>query len=242
MAQFGIFVELASPEAVEMAGWAGWDYCVIDCEHAPIDNAALPNMLRAARIPAYVRVPNAAPESIQGALDNGAAGVIVPRLRTADEALGVVQAARFFPQGRRGVNHMVRAARYSLQPVSEYLASAATQTRVIVQIETAEALEAVEEIAAIPGLDELFIGPYDLSQALGIPGQVMDQRLFDAGKRVAAAVRANGLELSVFVSNDEAALAWMRLGAGSIHYSADTYLLAQAMLSTRERLRQLPVD
>ncbi len=239
MARFGVFIELASPEAVEMAGWAGWDHCVIDCEHAPIDNAALPHMLRAARIPAYVRVPNSNAESIQGALDNGAAGVIVPRLQTAEEARRVVEAARFFPRGKRGVNHMVRAAKYSLEPVADYLANADSATRVIVQIETAEALRTVEEIAATPGVDELFIGPYDLSQALEIPGQVLEERLLEAGRRILAAARANGLGLSVFVNNDEAARTWIAMGAETLHYSADTYLLAQAMRETRERLRRL---
>lgn len=239
MPRFGVLIELATPEPVEMAGWAGWDYCVIDCEHAPIDNAQLPAMLRGARIPAYVRVPNGNAETIQGALDNGADGIIVPRLETAEEARRVVAAARFFPHGRRGVNHMVRAARYSLEPVAEYLAGANARTRVAVQIETAGALAAVEEIAATPGLDELFIGPYDLSQALEIPGQVMDPRLLDAGRRILAAARANGIEVSVFVNNDEAARAWIALGADLIHYSADTYLLAQAMRAARERLRQL---
>lgn len=239
MARFGVFIELASPEPVEMAGWAGWDYCVIDCEHAPIDNGQLPAMLRAARIPVYVRVANANAESIQGALDNGADGVIVPRLESAEEARRVVEAARFFPHGRRGVNHMVRAAKYSLEPVAEYLANAGARTRVTVQIETAAALDAVEEIAATPGLNELFIGPYDLSQALGIPGQVMDEQLFAAGRRIHAAARAHGLDLSVFVNSDDAARAWLQLGADSLHYSADTFLLAQAMRQTRERLRSL---
>jgi 4-hydroxy-2-oxoheptanedioate aldolase len=239
MARFGIFIELASPESVEMAGWAGWDYCVIDCEHAPIDNAGLPSMLRAARIPAYVRIPNSNAESIQGALDNGAAGVIVPRLRSAEEARRVVEAARFFPHGKRGVNHMVRAAKYSLEPVAEYLANAGAGTRVIVQIETAEALDSVEQIAATPGLDELFIGPYDLSQALGIPGQVLDENLLEAGRRILKAAHGNGLALSVFVNTDDAARTWLALGADMLHYSADTYLLAQAMRQTRDRLRAL---
>jgi 4-hydroxy-2-oxoheptanedioate aldolase len=239
MARFGVFIALPSPESVEMAGWAGWDYCVIDCEHGPIDNACLPNMLRAARIPAYVRVPNSSPEAIQGALDNGADGVIVPRLQSAGEARRVVEAARFFPQGKRGVNHMVRAAKYSLEPVAEYLKNAGERTRVIVQIETAEALESVEEIAATPGLDELFIGPYDLSQALAIPGEVLDERLLQAGRRIISAAHSNGLGLSVFVNNDEAAGVWMALGADTLHYSADTFLLAQALRQTRERLRAL---
>jgi 4-hydroxy-2-oxoheptanedioate aldolase len=241
--RFGVFIELPSPESVEMAGWAGWDHVVIDCEHGPIDNAMLPQMLRAARVPAFVRVPNAQAESIQGALDNGADGVIVPRLRSAAEARDVVAAARFFPHGRRGVNHMVRAARYSLQPVDAYLAGAAANTRVIVQIETAEALDAVEEIAATPGLDELFIGPYDLSQALGIPGQVLDAKLLAAGRRIQAAAANAGVALSVFVNSDTAAREWISIGAGVLHYSADTYLLAQTLRETRERLRTLtPAD
>ncbi len=236
---FGLFIELASPESVEMAGWSGWDHCVIDCEHAPIDNAMLGAMLRAARIPAYVRVPNSNAESIQGALDNGANGVIVPRLQSAAEAARVVEAARFFPEGKRGVNHMVRAAKYSLEPVAEYLAKASSQTRVIVQIETAPALAEVEQIAATTGVDELFIGPYDLSQALEIPGQVLDEKLLAAGKRIIAAAHAEKRAVSVFVNDDEAARRWMELGTDSLHYSADAYLLAQTLKKTRERLRGL---
>lgn len=236
---FGVFIALGSPESIEMAGWAGWDHCVIDCEHGAIDNAMLSTMLRAARIPAYVRVPNSNAESIQGALDNGAAGVIVPRLQSAAEARRVVEAARFFPHGKRGVNHMVRAAKYSLEPVAEYLANCSSRTRVIVQIETAPALEEVEEIAATVGVDELFVGPYDLSQALEIPGQVLDEKLLAAGRRIIAAAHAKGVAVSVFVNNDEAARAWIAMGADSLHYSADTYLLAQTLRTTRERLRTL---
>lgn len=237
MFQAGIFIELPTPESVEMAAWAGWDHCVIDCEHAPIGNELLPSLLRAARIPAFVRVPSAAAEAIQGALDSGAAGIIVPRLRTAAEARDVVDRARFFPAGRRGVNHMVRAAHYSLVPPEEYIRNA--NPRVAVQIETAEALEGVEAIASTPGLDELFVGPYDLSQALGIPGQVLDSKLLEAGRRVQAAAIANGKALSVFVNSLEAARAWLEIGAGILHYSADTFLLAQAMREARTRLDTL---
>ncbi|HEU0119919.1 MAG TPA: aldolase/citrate lyase family protein [Bryobacteraceae bacterium] len=239
MAQFGIFIELATPEPVEMAGWAGWDYCVIDCEHAPIDGAALPGMLRGARIPAYVRVPNIHAESIQGALDAGADGVIAPRVQSASEARQVAEAARFFPRGKRGVNHMVRAARYSLEPVADYLAKADERTRVIVQIETAGALAEVEQIAATPGVDELFLGPYDLSQALEIPGQVLDERLLAAGRRVLQAAHGHNRTVSVFAGNEEAARVWLEMGADAIHYSADAFLLAQAMKQARERLRTL---
>jgi 4-hydroxy-2-oxoheptanedioate aldolase len=239
VARAGIFIELPAAEAVEMAGWAGWDFCVIDCEHAPIQTAMLPGLLRASRIPAYVRVPNAAAETIQGALDCGADGVIVPRLRTVDEAEAIAAAARFYPRGRRGVNHMVRAAKYSLEPAADYLAAANGRVRVIAQIETAEALFAVDRIAAVDGIDELFVGPYDLSQALEIPGQVLDERLLEAGRRIVAAGRAHGVAVSVFVNSEEAAQAWLQLGADALHYSADAYLLAQAMRETRARVAQL---
>jgi 4-hydroxy-2-oxoheptanedioate aldolase len=88
-------------------------------------------------------------------------------------------------------------------------------------------------------VDELFIGPYDLSQALEIPGQVLDEKLLEAGKRIIAAAHAEQRAVSVFVNDDEAARRWMELGADSLHYSADAYLLAQTLKKTRERLRTL---
>jgi 4-hydroxy-2-oxoheptanedioate aldolase len=239
MARFGVFIELATPEPVEMAGWAGWDFCVIDCEHAPIDPAMLPGLLRGARIPAYVRVRDGQPSSIQCALDSGADGVIVPRVASAEETASIVRASRFFPEGARGVNHMVRAARYSLEPIQSYLSTASARTRVIVQIETAPALHEVEKIAATPGLNELFVGPYDLSQALGIPGQVMDPLVLEAGRRIVQAAHQAGIEMSVFCNSFDAVRVWLEIGADAIHYSADSYLLAQTLSETRARLSTL---
>ena len=147
---------------------------------------------------------------------------------------GVVAASRFHPAGRRGLNGFVRAARYSLLPMEEYLRR---PVRVVIQIETAGALAEVDAIAGLAGVDELFIGPYDLSQALGRPGDVMHADVLGAGQRVIHAAHAAGIAVSAFANSGEAADRWREMGVDRLYYSADVYLLAQAMRATRDGLR-----
>ena len=229
----GIFLEIACPDVVEMASLAGWDFVVIDTEHGAMGTAQLPDMLRAARVPAIVRVAGRA-DLLQGALDSGAAGVLVPQIHTVEEAAAVVNASRFYPRGTRGLNGFVRAAGYSLVPMDEYLRR---PVRVIIQIETAGALADVEAIAGLAGVDELFIGPYDLSQALGRPGDVMHAEVLGAGQRVIHAAHAAGIEASAFANSLESADRWREMGVDRLLYSADAYLLAQALRRAREELR-----
>jgi len=230
----GIFLEIPCADVVEMASLAGWDFVVIDTEHGPIGPAQLPNLLRAASVPAIVRVAAVRNELIQSALDAGSDGVLVPQIQNAAEAAGVVAASRFHPRGRRGLNGFVRAARYSLMPMEEYLLR---PVRVVIQIETAGALAEVDAIAALPGVDELFIGPYDLSQALGRPGDVMHAGVLPAGQRVTHAADAAGIAVSAFANSREAADRWREMGIDRLYYSADVYLLAQALRDVRDRLR-----
>jgi 4-hydroxy-2-oxoheptanedioate aldolase len=229
----GIFVGLPSPEVVEIVSLSGFDFLVLDSEHGPLSSAQLPNLLRAARIPAIVRVAAFRPELIQSALDCGAAGVLVPQLQTADEAAAAIAASRFYPHGRRGLNGFVRAAQYSLEPLADYLAK---PVRVVLQIETASALAAVDDIAALPGLDELFIGPYDLSQALGRPGDVLHSEVLAAGQRVIHAAHAHSVAASAFANSPEAADLWRQMGIDRLYYSADTAVLAQALRQLRQQL------
>jgi 4-hydroxy-2-oxoheptanedioate aldolase len=230
----GIFLEIPCPDVVEMASLAGWDFVVIDTEHGAMGTAQLPDMLRAARVPAVVRVAAGRADLIQGALDSGADGVLVPQIHTAAEAASVVAAARFHPQGRRGLNGFVRAAGYSLVAMEEYLRR---PVRVVIQIETAGALADVEAIAGLPGVDELFIGPYDLSQALGRPGDVMHAEVLGAGQRVIHAAHAAGIAVSAFANSLDAADRWREMGVDRLLYSADGYLLAQALRRVRDELR-----
>lgn len=234
----GVFIELPCPESVEIACLAGWDFVVIDSEHGTLNPALLPGMLRAASVPAVVRVSSASSDLLQFALDSGASGVLVPQIQSAAQAAAVVQASRFHPRGRRGLNGFVRAAKYSLAEIPEYLA-AADRSRILIQIETQGALSEVEAIAALEGVDELFIGPYDLSQALSLPGQVLHENVLQAGRRIIAAAHDSGKQVSVFANTFEAAALWRDLGVDSLHYSADVFHLAQSLRRVREDLRRL---
>src|SRR3954471_1401424 len=134
----GVFCELPCPEAVELIGLAGWDFTVIDCEHAPLTAAQLPAMVRpagAAGIPAVVRVASSEPSAIQHALDSGASGVQIPQIASVEAARAAIAASRFHPQGQRGFNPFVRAADFSLQTTPEFFARANNDVSLVLQIE-----------------------------------------------------------------------------------------------------------
>src|ERR1700686_3960023 len=123
----GVFCELPCAESVEIIGLAGWDFVVIDCEHAPITAALLPDMIRAATaagIPSIVRVATNEPSAIQHALDAGASGVQIPQIASVEAARAAVAASRFHPVGARGFNPFVRAADFSASTTAEFFARA----------------------------------------------------------------------------------------------------------------------
>lgn len=238
IARYGLFCELPCAEAVEIAGLAGWDFVVIDGEHAQLSPPMLPQFVRAATvagIAAIVRVPSNEPAHIQHALDCGASGVQVPQIGSVEDARRAVRAARFHPLGSRGLNVFVRAADFSLD--REFIARANEETTLVLQVESAEGVAAVEEIAAIPGVDAVFIGPYDLSQSLGIPGQVSDELVFEAGRRIARAVAGAGVALGVFTNSEADARRWLDVGVRYLCYSVDVVLLVNAMKTAREQFR-----
>jgi len=187
----GVFLGIPSPMVVEIASATAPDLVCIDCEHGVIGPEMLENMLRAASVPALVRVPGAEGPWIGQALDMGAAGVLVPRVSSAAEARMAVAAARFPPEGMRGLGPG-RAAGYG-RSIAGHLAQARTDTVVAVQIETLGALDDLAAILAVPGLDLAFIGPADLGLGLQAAGQaeslprVIDRILADCA---AAAVPA----------------------------------------------------
>ncbi|TIU55865.1 MAG: 4-hydroxy-2-oxovalerate aldolase, partial [Mesorhizobium sp.] len=156
----GPFAAIPHPVAVEVMASSGLDFLCIDWEHAQISRETIEAMVRAAdvhRVPAMVRVPGHAPEAIQAALDSGAQGVLVPRVSTAEQAAMAVKASRYPPLGERGVGPG-RAAGYGYR-IPEYLAAANERIVVAVQVETAEGLANIEAIAAVDGVDLIFVGP-----------------------------------------------------------------------------------
>ena len=233
---FGTFIELPTPASIEIAAYAGWDFVVIDCEHAPISTSMLPDYLRAAQaagIAAIVRVAMNNAEWLQAALDSGADGIQIPQIASLAQAKAAVEMARFYPLGKRGFNSFVRAARFSAEPLAEYVARSNKDVALILQLESAEAVALASPIAAIPGVDAIFVGPYDLSQSMGLPGAVNSQQVLAAGQAVMAAAREHGLAGAVFVNSVEAARTWVANGARWISFSTDTFLLIEAQRNAR---------
>lgn len=169
---FGTFVYIGEPAVVEILGYAGLDFVLIDTEHSSIGLETMENMIRAAEVSgttAVVRVPDNNPKSLLRVLEAGAGGIIVPHVFTAQEAADVVAAMKYPPQGRRGMGRQ-RTAMFGLADFDEYLEWANTQIMVSIMVEDKEAVDRIEEIAAVPGLDMIFVGPGDMSASLGVPG------------------------------------------------------------------------
>lgn len=168
--QFGAFVMVPSPSAVEMFGYAGFDFVIIDREHGAGSLETLENSLRAAEasgMEALVRIPNGSASEILSALDAGASGIVVPHVTTAEQAAAIVNFAHYPPYGSRGFATTSRAGRHGFVTVDEHLERARERTLVLAQIEDADALPNVRAIANVEGLDGAFIGPADLAMSLG---------------------------------------------------------------------------
>lgn len=211
----GSFCNLPSPEAVEILGWAGLDFVIIDAEHGPQGPETVANMVRSAEASGttpLVRVATNEPQNILRHLDTGAQGLQMPMVNGPDDAQRAVSAALYPPQGRRGLAG-VRAAGFGLrESVADYAASANEQMLVIVQIETVEALGNLGSILDVPGIDIVFFGATDLSSSMGIPGQTRDERVVNAIADVGKAVMDAGLVAGTIVGSPEQAQEWQGRG------------------------------
>lgn len=224
----GTIVTLDSPAVAERLADAGFDWLFVDGEHAPLDSARIQAILQAVggRCPCVVRIPAIDEIWVKQALDVGADGVIVPRIRNADEARRVVEWCRYPPDGSRSVG-VGRAQGYGAR-LTEYLSRANEDIAVVLQIEHADAVSAIEDISAVKGVDALFVGPYDLSGSLGIPGDVADARVTDAIERVGQVCRDRRLPAGIFGIDAAAAKPWIARGFTLIAVGIDTVFLGSA--------------
>lgn len=224
------FSIIPSVEVVELIGLAGFDAIIIDLEHGSHGSEALGPLILAATargIYPLVRVRTSRPSEIGAALDAGAAGVIVPQIGSLGEAEKAVRAARFAPEGNRGANPFVRAADYSGR--LEWFAEANRDAAILLMIEGQSALLAAREIAALPNLDGIFIGPMDLSHALGVPGDMANPKVVDAIRSVIAACKGAGITAGIFAGTPEAAKRWIGEGVTLTGVSADTITFLRAL-------------
>ncbi|MCL6521938.1 MAG: hypothetical protein K6U79_06120 [Firmicutes bacterium] len=224
----GTFLHFPSPELVEMAGLAGYDFVLLDGEHGAPGEAGLAELLRAgdaAGLPCVVRLPDGHPKRILKALDLGAAGILVPQVESAEEAAAVARAARFPPAGERSLAPVVRASGYSALDARAFVRAAEEAVSVWVQVETRAGVEAAEAIAATPGVDLLFIGPVDLSTALGHPGEPDHPEVEAAIDAVTAAARRAGKPVGSFAVTPEQAAFYRAKGVRLLASSLTVTLL-----------------
>jgi 2-keto-3-deoxy-L-rhamnonate aldolase RhmA len=224
----GTFLNLGSALVTEICAMAGFDWLLADLEHGAGGEEALVGQVLAAAahdVPLIVRVESVERIRVGRVLDLGAAGVMIPRVEDASQAARVARWARYPPDGERGVATYNRACGFGARP--EALLTANDRVRVVLQIETSGALAEVEEIAATPGVDALFVGPRDLSQALGVPGDFAAPVYREAIDRVAAAAAAHGIVAGILAKDREAADRYAALGYRLLAIGSDAGFLME---------------
>jgi 2-keto-3-deoxy-L-rhamnonate aldolase RhmA len=231
----GTFVKTASHQTVEVLGRSNLDFTILDAEHAPIGIESVDRMIGAARgvdLPALVRVPDATPSFIAACLDSGATGVLVPHVRNAASATACVAAVKF-DRGQRGFSPSPRAGSYGTQDPRRYLDAADAGSTLWCQIEDAEALDNLDEIAAVPDVDCLFIGRADLALSLGVPS-IRDAAIGDAVRKTCEAGARHNVRIGIFVGRPEEIPELQRLGITVFVCSSDQSLLIDAARRARD--------
>ncbi|MCD6357955.1 MAG: hypothetical protein J7L75_05210 [Thermoproteales archaeon] len=235
---FGLFLTIGHAEVAEMMSLVGYDWLLIDMEHAPIDVATLGNMVIAIKPPTtpLVRVPVNDPAYIKVALDAGVMGVMVPHVDRADEAKLAASYVRYPPKGVRGVGPR-RAALYGLAR-EEYM-KVAEDVMLIVQIESREAVDNAEDILSVEGVDAYFIGPADLSASLGVTGGLRNPEVVRAVERVASVGEAQGVPGGIYCASRSDLELALRLGLRMLALGSDYRLLVEGAKRRLEEARSL---
>ncbi len=213
---YGCFVRYPNAALIEVLGYCGWDFIVFDGEHGTIEPADCEQMVRAAElqnVTPIIRVPVNQPHVILRFLDTGAQGLHVPMVRSAADAEAVVRSVKYQPRGARGLA-AVRAADYAQKaPFGQYVAQANAETLVAVHIETEDSVERLPEIVKVDGLDVIFLGPTDLSNSLGFPGDLQNPKVQGVFQRFVETLAGAEAALGIMVPNAEAARLWKSRGA-----------------------------
>jgi 2-keto-3-deoxy-L-rhamnonate aldolase RhmA len=232
----GLFVKTPAHEVIELLAMAGLDFICLDAEHAPFDRGRLDLCLAMARahdLPCLVRVAEAGAAAILQALDSGAAGVVVPHVDSAEKARSVARWSRF-GEGGRGYAGSTRWAGFTTETMDTHLRRSREATVVIAQIEDPAALDELEGIAAVEGIDGLFVGAADLAVGLGVAGPA-DPLVAQAFTAIAAAAARHGKCLSAFAATAHAATAERARGAAMVFVGSEQSLIlagARAIVGT----------
>ena len=231
----GTLISLPSPEVTEIMAKTGFDWLFIDAEHGAFNPQQAQALLQAAgKCPCVVRVPSDDEVWIKKALDIGAAGLIFPQVHTAEQAANIINKCKYSPEGSRGIG-IGRAHDYGLS-FEEYLETANQNTAIIIQAESRQAVENIDKITDVPGIDAILIGPNDLAASLGKRGKLTDPEVESAIELISNTCLSKNIKLGFFGTSAESVKPSMKRGFTLITMGVDSLFLIK---SAKESLNEI---
>jgi 2-keto-3-deoxy-L-rhamnonate aldolase RhmA len=235
-----MITEARSPEIPRALAASGLDFIVIDTEHSAFDFSTVSDMIRAGRnagLSCYVRVTGIEDFLIARALDIGAHGIMVPLVETRDQVERTVAAAKYPPKGRRGYGLRSIVTDFETASMKEWMERLNEDTMVIIQIESKEAIDNIDQLISVEGVDAAIIGPNDLSISLGVPGQLDHELMVEYIRKVVDACKRHGVAAGTHLRNLDMLRYWRDRGMQLLMYSTDVELLMDATRSAVKQLR-----
>ncbi len=240
----GTFFSMGNPSAMECLGYTGMDFAIIDTEHGPFDTENAMALVRAAEsvgLSPFMRIADVSHKEIQRAVDMGVQGLIVPCLRSLGDMRKLVDLAKFAPVGNRGFIKG-RGSGFGYQDwacgsVAEYMTASNDRLLVLPQCETRECYEEIEEVLAIEGIDGIFVGPFDLSISLGMPGDFENPEFKAAVARILKACKKAGKYSLIFSTAIDQARAYLEQGFDGVAHSIDFTVFTEAYKAAMAEIR-----
>jgi len=233
----GTWCVLPSAAAANVIAAAGFDFIIVDMEHGPASFETAEDMVRAAETEEctpLVRVPTNQDAIILRALETGAHGIVVPQIVHAADAQQAIASIKYYPEGRRGLSPFTRSAGYGLQSTPETVRRENAETMSVLLVEGVEGIGNLDAIMAVPGIDVIYLGTYDLSQSAGHPGEPDHPAVRGYVEQCVGRIRARGIVPGILAQSDRDLAAWIGLGIRFIAYQADCALLARAAAAVRQ--------
>lgn len=231
-----------NPEIAKMLKVCGFDFFLVDCEHGSFDDGAVARMFavgREAGIPPMIRIPEARREVVLKAMEMGAKGILLPDTETVAQAEALVDYAKYYPQGKRGVSLL--RPHTGFEPIADataYMERANAEGILMIQIESPAAVARVDELLAVPGIDAAFVGPNDLSQSMGIMGQMDHPRFVEAIEQVIATAKKRNKFSGIHLMSVDALEPWIGKGMTLNLWANEVILMMNAARVGLKRLQR----
>ena len=236
----GTWCELPSASVSNVIAKSGFDFLIIDMEHSTMDYKIAQQMVMAAEADdceAIIRVSRNDESDILRALDTGALGIIVPHIESVDDGKKAVWCSKFSPLGKRSYNPYIRAGAYHVQD-KDFFNKQNEKTLLAIILEGVNGLKNLEKIAAIPEIDVIYIGVYDLSVALGVPGDVKNKKVINALEDAVTKIKKKGKSVGGMIHNVDELKRFKEIGIQFIAYKVDTAIIYESFNTMREELKK----